>query len=446
MIRCKYPIVLFYLLFFMTIWTVNLGITIVSMFSYIFILCMAMLCSVETNITLLFCLFPIQRIFMLSTSFMTVVPMISALIILKSFLEYRISKRCEKQLIAAIILLFFSSLVEYIRFSTISKSIEYILMVILILVVCEVINGQLRRACMYVYCFSSILSAITGYFLPAVSSYTAIFTMEYNPRFQGIMGDPGEFGQTMVCAMAMVLALYIINKRQSNFLKDSKRKNRFYLLYVVSFFAISFFFIVLSGTRASLIGIAVIYIFVMYNLFKTKSRMVQISALVLGFISILTLGFVASYLFNILSASHGGESLSQDLRLSIWTSYMQAIWRNPDIILFGVGMNSCGIFGTVMGMGNPHNIIIEKVVECGLVGFIINFSIFYPIIKRKKMGLSVPETLPFYVLLSTLMVYGSSGLELPYLLLALIYEKREAFTYDCEKNISDVNKSNHAIC
>ena len=150
-------------------------------------------------------------------------------------------------------------------------------------------------------------------------------------------------------------------------------------------------------------------------------------------------------LFDAISLTHGGEALSEDIRLSIWIRYIQNIWENPDVVLFGVGMNSCGLYGEMMCLGNPHNIIIEKAVECGLIGILLNLNIFYPLIKRKKMSILIPETLPFYVFLSTLMVYGSSGLDLPYLLLALVIEKREDNKKEDCKNILSDKKSNHVF-
>lgn len=50
--------------------------------------------------------------------------------------------------------------------------------------------------------------------------------------------------------------------------------------------------------------------------------------------------------------------------------------NNFDIMVFGVGMNSCGIYGRAMGLENLHNVVIEKIVECGFLGFVFNFIIF----------------------------------------------------------------------
>ena len=441
----KLSIGLFYILFFATVITINQGSSIASTISYVLILLIAVICREEIGIILLFCLFPVQRIFMVSRGFMTVVPLISILIIIKCFLHYRVSKRCEKQLVTVFILFIYSSIVEFVRFSSFDNTIDYVLTIILMVLFCEVVDCQLRIICMIVYCFSSIMSALVGYLFPIASRYTALFTMEYNPRFQGLLADPGEFGQTMVCSVAMIITLFLINREKEPLLKVGKAKKLFRFTNSIVLCGFFFYFAILSGTRACLIAIAVIYISVLFRLFKTRKKSTQIIAVLISIVSIFGLSSIGTMLFDAISLTHGGEALSEDIRLSIWIRYIQNIWDNPNVVLFGVGMNSCSVYGEVVGLGNPHNIIIEKTVECGVIGILLNLNIFYPLIKRKKMSFLIPEALPFYVFLSTLMVYGSSGLDLPYLLLALIIEKREdGEKEDCDNILSD-KKSNHVF-
>lgn len=441
----KFPIYFFYVLFFVTIIDINRGSSTVSAISYVLILLIAVICREEIGVILLFCLLPVQRIFMISKGFMTVVPLISILIIIKCFRHYRVFKRCEKQLAAVIVLFIYSLIVEFIRFSSVGNTIDYIVTVILMIVICEIVDRKLRKSCMIAYCVSSIFSAMVGYFFPAVSRFTALFAMEYNPRFQGLLADPGEFGQTMVCAIAMIITLLVMNRQQNRLIEVEKVRNGFQVINVIFFCIIFLYFAILSGTRACLIAIAVIYIAVLVRLFQTKRKSTQVIALLIGIVSIFALSGIGTMLFDVVSATHGGESLSEDMRLSIWSGYIQSTWNNLDVVLFGVGMNSCGVYGGKMGLGNPHNIIIEKTVECGLIGLVLNFFIFYPMIKRKRMSFKTPETLPFYVLLSTLMAYGSSGLVLPYLLLALIIERREDDENEDYESVSYDKKSDYAI-
>lgn len=434
----KLPIFFLYVLFLATVITINQGSSTVSAISYVLILLTAVICREEIDVMLLFCLFPIQRIFMLSSGFMTVVPLIIILIIIKCFIHRRVFNHCQNQLLTAIVLFFYSSLIEFIRFSTIKNTVEYILTIVLMIVICEIVNQRLRKSCMVLYCISSILSALVGYLFPTVSKYTALFTMEYNPRFQGLLTDPGTFGQTMACAIAMIITIFVLKRQEERVRIDiEKRKNIFQVLIIIVLCVCLLYFIILSGTRACLIAIGVIYAIVLARLFRTKRKSTQIVALFVGIFSILALSSIGTMLIDAVMAAHGGEALAEDTRFSIWSGYIQNIWNHLDVILFGVGMNSCNVYGEVMGLGNPHNVIIEKVAECGLIGLILNFFIFYPLIKRKKMSFITPETLPFYVWLSTLMVYGSSGSDMPYLLLALIIEKREVDRNENNKNYTD---------
>lgn len=430
----KLPIYFFYMLFLATIISINQGSSTISSISYVLILLMAVICREEIDVMLLFCLFPIQRVFMISRGFMTVIPPIIVLIVIKYFLHRRVFKRCQNQLTAAIVLLFYSLAVEFIRFSTIKNTVEYILTLALMIVICEFVDRNLRKSCFIVYCISSFLSALVGYLFPTVGKYAALFTMEYNARFQGLLTDPGTFGQTMVCAIAMIITIFVMNKREE---RTKLEKSTFQALGTFVLCIFFLYFIILSGTRACLIAIGVIYAIVLAGLFRTKRKSTQMIALLVGVISILTLSSMGARLLNAIMEAHGGEALAEDNRYSIWSGYIESLWNHPDVMLFGVGMNSCSVYGEVMELGNPHNVIIEKVTECGLIGVILNFFIFYPLVKRKRMSFMTPETLPFYTWLSTLMVYGSSGSDMPYLLLALIIEKREVEKNENYTNFSD---------
>lgn len=442
----KLPIFFFYILFFVTAFSINQGNNTVSAISFVLILLIVVIYHEENGTVLLFCLFPMQRMFMLSRSFMTVVPLISILIILKCFLHHKVRCNCIKQLMATILLLFYSLSVEIIRFSSIKNTVEYILTIILMIVVCEIVDKNLRKVCMLVYCVSSILSALIGYFFPTVSRYTALFIMEYNPRFQGLLTDPGSFGQTMVCAMAMAITVYFLVEQSRELPNLNKVQNRFSAVNVIISCAFYLYFAILSGTRACLIALTVIYVEVFIMLIKTKRRSTQIAALLIGIVSIFALSSIGTMIFNVVSMEHGGESLSEDTRLGIWRGYIHNILNSPDVMLFGVGMNSCSMYGEMMALGNPHNIIIEKVVECGIIGFVLNLCIFIPTLRRKKMSFMTPETLPFYVWISTLLVYGTSGIILPYLLLALITEKREDNENENYKDVAHDEKPDYAIC
>ena len=414
----KYSISIFYLLFIATVFTINKGIFALSSISYFVIIAIVIISNLKTSIALLFCLLPFQRIFLLSKSFMTLIPFFLLTIIIKYLLKGKIKKSILNSIAACFVLLIYSGIVEYIRLSSFNRTLQYVVTIIVMIIICDVIDDKLRFDCFKFYCFSAFLSGIIGYLMPKVSDYTALFSMEYNARLQGLMADPGEFGQMIVTAIAMSLALCsFLNKSKKNICK------KIYIFLTIIYDIIMFGFAILSGTRACLIGLAVIYGYALYYFLRTKNRKQQILGAIFFVVSIFLISSLSSFLFDIVSTAHGGEQLLDDSRLMIWSGYFKHIVSNFEIVLVGVGMDSCGAYGKTVGLGNPHNVIIEKTVENGIVGLCLNIVIFRSLLKKKKKSLYYVENLPFYVYLSTLMVYGSSGLVLPYLLLAFLKQK-----------------------
>lgn len=418
-------LITFYLVFFITSIFVNTGNAIVSSVSYFIVILIACFSSINTDIIILFSIIPFPRIFLLSPDFMTIVPIIEGLIIVKYYFKTKIGVKSLRQIKACFILLIYSCIVEYLRFSTISSSIKYMLTIFTMIVVWNVTDSNLRKRCFVTFCISSFLSGIVGWYYPNVSAFTSLYVSPHNKRFQGLMPDPGSFGQIMICTISMVVFL-LATSRYHN------RLRRFNIKSIITSLILCLtclYFIFQSGTRACLIGIAVIYFVIILKLLKSK-RSVKIRSLGVFalLISLILLVPVSNYLFNAISLTHGGDGLDNEKRFLIWRSYINGYLDSIDVILFGVGMDSCNIYGKLMGFGNPHNVIIEKVYESGLIGLIINLAIFTPIVKSKNMRLTNMSALPFYAFFSTLLVYGSVGIELPYFLLALIDSKGDEYS------------------
>jgi O-antigen ligase len=247
------------------------------------------------------------------------------------------------------------------------------------------------------------------------------------------MTDPGSFGQTVVCAIAIIVTILFSRNNEMGDLGWRYEVRRF---IGVGAIIILFYFMLLSGTRACMLALAIVYSAVLYWLLRVRKRRVQVLGFFCCIASFLILPTIVNNLSDLLLSSHGGEMLSDAARLRIWQGYLSEIVAHPEILIFGIGMDSCNELGQLAGIGNPHNVLIEKTIECGLIGFFLNLGIFYPLIKRKDMRFSNVFTLPFYVFLSTLLVYGSVGAWLPYLLLALINKKKET-DYEIKKTFSD---------
>ena len=130
-------------------------------------------------------------------------------------------------------------------------------------------------------------------------------------------------------------------------------------------------------------------------------------------------------LFSTLSENHGNQDVGEDNRWSIWANYMRHLAENPSVWIFGVGLDGSLQYAAMNQIGNPHNVLLEKVVECGIIGLVIQIMFFVAIIRQKRMGAIKGRALPMYAYWATLMVYGASGTEIPYYLLALTKGKKE---------------------
>lgn len=426
----NYPVVCFYLLFAINVLLINRGSTWFSPIAYIVIVFLAILSSPETDTVLMFCLMPLPRIFMISSGMMTLVPIIQVIICLKFLVGNGLEKR---QFACLFVLTIYSGLNEMLRFSTIGNTLQYVLTIFTMIVVASILSDELRRNCYITFVISTVLSAVVGHLCPSVSNYVALYGGEYNTRFQGLMTDPGSFGQSVVCAIAIIMTMLFFKDRETEAGESQHRMQR---VLSIGAIIILFYYMLLSGTRACMLALAIVYVVVLYWLLRAKKRWIQVVGVCCCIASLLILPTIVNNLFDALLSTHGGEMLSDDRRLTIWRNYLSEMVAHPEILVFGVGMDSCNALGQVAGIGNPHNVLIEKAIECGLIGFLLNLGIFYPLFKRKDMRLSNVFTLPFYVFLSTLLVYGSVGVWLPYLLLSLINEKMEN-DYEIDEIISD---------
>lgn len=433
----KSSLFIFYLLSIICMVSINVGNYSFSKISYIVIGVLSIFTTLETNIILFFCLVPFPRIILLNQSFFTLIPIIELIIVCKWLVLKQFNQRDYKALLSGACILIYSSLVEYIRYATFSNSVEYCLKLFVILAICDVTNKKLAKNCFGFLSLSSIISIIASYIFPTLSVYVRIKEVLYSTRINGLLGDPGEFGQLLLSALSCYI-VYCVLRNESN-------KRKFTILDVLSILVvacISIYLMIQSGTRTCLIGLVIIYVFILLWLLKGKSR----KTVSLGCIALIVTLFMGYYIWEIMfdtfMSSHGGESLNDDNRIRIWLNYLREFNDDIRIQIFGVGMDCSNTYGLIHKLGNPHNILIEKIFECGLVGLILNCTFFVNVFKRKKCSVFEKANLPFYVFLSTLFFYGSVGIELLYFLIGLLPSKNNNSDDKANINLHNIRGNN----
>ncbi|TQS71165.1 O-antigen ligase family protein [Ornithinibacillus gellani] len=150
------------------------------------------------------------------------------------------------------------------------------------------------------------------------------------------------------------------------------------------------FLIILTGSKGPLLGLFII--FVLYNISNLKFKMkfsykkifttfIKISFYFIVFAVFMFLVFKFIGLEYIYSRLSSEDTYAQNSRIYRYLFSFDLIQNN---LLFGIGFGNWGYYftGGVFGRNYPHNIIIETIVELGIIGAIPLFYLLYQGMKR----------------------------------------------------------------
>jgi len=177
--------------------------------------------------------------------------------------------------------------------------------------------------------------------------------MIYRLRGLGLINDPNDFGQLLVCVIPLVFIFWRSKKMLSN------------LVCVLLPVCILLYGIYLTHSRGALLAMLAVV------LMAARRRIGTIPALVL-----------AGGLFVAAMALHvtGGREISADSgsdRTELWSEGLQALKTHP---LFGVGIGNMGDY--TEGHHTAHNSIVVCVVELGAFGFFFWCMFLFPSLRN----------------------------------------------------------------
>lgn len=246
----------------------------------------------------------------------------------------------------------------------------------------------------------------------------AMFTEHYLIYYKYSAGITGQTGTN-----AFLLSLGCISSFSC--LLTEKKKN-----FVVSsvFFSICVIGLMLTGKRGLLLGVGFAF-FVLLILFvkknKINKKIVIISLLILVAIGILSVFFIPQIQEMIL------KTLT-DTTGSGRSEIYNAVWsKAKDSIVFGYGLNTCGIYLQQNGfdVSSAHNIYLQIIFEVGIVGFIIYMTLFLGMLSysiKKYIFCELESNQRKYLIFSIcfqifFLVYGLTGNTLYYYDQFLVY-------------------------
>ena len=222
-------------------------------------------------------------------------------------------------------------------------------------------------------------------------------------RFSGLNAYPNYYIQLVLVAICLLIATLLV-----------KQKNTRWIGLLLCLFLIMSGFRSISKSYALSMIVIVAASFVYFihsikgNTFKESIKKLLLSAVIfsVGIVSLLVV--VEKFVIPVFEM----RSETRDIltgRGDIWQDYLQLILIKPEILSIGVGFsNDANILGKELDVYMaPHNIYLELVVGCGLIGVLLLFLLFRELFSDLKDTIKSP-----YFLFLILFLFTSFGLSL----------------------------------
>lgn len=184
-------------------------------------------------------------------------------------------------------------------------------------------------------------------------------------------------------------------------------KRRIVQILILGIILLSFFMLILSGSRSATIGITGAIIVVLLHQFKKHaSKLIFSSILIIvaGFLFInhiqhLNIPFIDRFTIGNVRESGGTH------RLESWEKLVPITLNQRPFFGFGFGGENGYALAKQNGFRHPpHNFVIDIFIQTGLIGLMLFFSYFYLIAKKLKKSFRSPYTiLPAMLLLTALL-------------------------------------------
>ena len=228
-------------------------------------------------------------------------------------------------------------------------TVKIIVVAIVLLVIIPEIDSNYYRKCFF-------LSGIIVLILLATRGDNYYGGLRYTIIVGESYIDPNVLFPLYILPVVMIL----------DYLLSISKKKIWVSVMLISYFVISVVYVFLSGSRSTLLAIAISML--LYTMFHFKSPKVLVIGLILivaayfFIINYVPQNLLTRFAYSSLEESGGGG------RIEIWKNAIDQIKTSSTIrLLFGNGINSSKI---VLGK-TAHNILLEAIVEYGLVGFIV---------------------------------------------------------------------------
>lgn len=406
-----------YILLIVDIYFLNKGIKILPSISW-FIVCFFSIFQIPEIIFIeLMLIAPISHAFQLYNG-ITTFPIMSSILVLK--LLFRNRSFDKKFILLYIVLFAFNISSTLIQYGTMMYTIPFFLYFLMVYLAKKSLKFSEYLYEMSLKCFivSVVIVCVGSKLLPVAADFLNNST-EFTVRNCGF-SNVWDFGQNISISMSIIL---IALKR-----KRIKKTMGMILLCFLSFFLIE------TGLYTALIGITVTIFF--YPFISEKRQKNRNKNFILSFLLIFLFLLIGYFIiFPRMFALR--SQISNNGRFDLWLQYIDIFFKTPRITLFGIGADSISAFAAINGIRSTHNVIIEKLIEFGIIGVVFLVIEIFNIFKGISM-LPTKNHKSMYIFsyLSMGMFQGISGAETIFLFLILAcWQKKSNKFYEVKNNV-----------
>lgn len=268
-----------------------------------------------------------------------------------------------------------------------------------------------------VFAVSSLITAVSATLFEDLSVEISGVSA-YHARMAGF-SSPWNFGLCMLLAWFFTVMLF---------------KQR-YIGYIpmIAGSAVFVYFAIRSGTRSLLIGMCIVFF---YILFAFGKRLIKNKIIYFSIIAVLIpLGAILYYflMFKPLVESRG--QFYDTSRVALWSYYFDLFANNIQVMIFGLGCNNLPSYASNTGVLTAHNIFVEMLIELGVVGsvlFVYLISVLF--FGAQKNPFKNDMMIPIILYATFLMTQGGLSTELLYFLIALACQTYPRTKTMCAEN------------
>ncbi len=368
------------------------------------ILCtIAIFLSIEELIPMIFILSPFSIIFKFFGMF-TVMPVLFIILSVKCILR---NHKLAQIPYALFVLLFLvnilNALISYNDiFNSLSTFVSLFSLISFILIT-DIDRNKVFMLTSNLYIVSVIMLCVFSELFINVAPHV-IEVAEHNLRNIGFSNE-WDFGRSIIVAIAFVVYWLL--------------KNRKYIILGVLVIMYFLSKLISTGLYSGALSLVVMTLCLPFC-FGKSFRQQPFYFLVIGFLSILLI--IALYYLVYIPMVDLRGGIGDNGRFELWNFYINLFINDWKVFLIGVGGGCISNYAHSISMLTTHNVIIETMVEYGLIGIVLLSLIIKRLYSGQFSIYNNKKMIVLFSFLGTCLTQGVSGNEMIFLLMMICYD------------------------